>query len=337
MFASGLNQPLRSAQRLAESLGWKLDLGAAQSPASAPAPSTYQLSPRSFAVAAPRHSYRQWCHPVPLFPGVSQVPTGPGRVSPRLRQKEHQAAGGLQSPDIPILPHEPRTSSFRAALYPVGVGQVRLPREATPAASGRSTGSFASVHTAGKGREGLPAEREDVLSFSTIKLQIGGDSLPQGCLRTCQQHNSCSWMNCDRQGEASPDRVGPGTRGRMCCDLLAICLLGQKKGHTCPPGVPGRRDGSFVQPCSLSLTGVWHLREKEGNRELPVETGSAFGGRGRGAQERAARAVGAGMAGELPAQGGQVLRTNVPRGSLPRAWRGALRKGLGEGAFRTGR
>lgn len=258
-------------------------------------------------------------------------------MSPRLRQKEHQAAGGLQSPDIPILPHEPRTSSFRAALYPVGVGQVRLPREATPAASGRSTGSFASVHTAGKGREGLPAEREDVLSFSTIKLQIGGDSLPQGCLRTCQQHNPCSWMNCDRQGEASPDRVGPGTRGRMCCDLLAICLLGQKKGHTCPPGVPGRRDGSFVQPCSLSLTGVWHLREKEGNRELPVETGSAFGGRGRGARERAARAVGAGTAGELPAQGGQVLRGNVPRGSLPRAWRGALRKGLGEGGFRTGR
>lgn len=161
------------------------------------------------------------CTPFPRV--LSQVPTGLGRVSPRLRQKEHQTAGRLQDPDIPIIPHnEPETSSFRAPLHPVGEGQVRLPQEATPATSGRSTGSFASVHRAGEGREGLPAECEDVLSFSTIKLQIGGDSSPQGWLRMCQQHNPCSWMNCDLQAEASPDRGGPGrewvvTYWRLAC------------------------------------------------------------------------------------------------------------------------
>lgn len=268
--------------------------------------------------------------------------SGPHRTGKGVPQTQAKRTLGCWGAAEPRHPHPSPQRAQDLILQSRPVPRRRRPgpaaREATPASSGRSTGSFASVHTAGKGWEGLPAEREDVLSFSTIKLQIGGDSLPQGCLRMCQQHNPCSWMNCDRQGEASPDRVGPGTQERMCCDLLAICLLGQKKkGHTCPPGVPGRRDGSFVQPCSLSITGVWHLREKEGNRELPVETGSAFGGRGRGARERAARAVGAGTAGELLAQGGQVLRTKVPRGSLPRAWRGALRKGLGEGAFRTGR
>lgn len=62
-----------------------------------------------------------------------------------------------------------------------------------------------------------------------------------------------------------------------------------------------------------------------------METGSAFRGRGRGGRERAARAAGAGTAGELLAQGGQVPRPGIPAGASPGPGEGHSGKGWGRG------
>lgn len=138
VFASGRNRPLRSAQRLAESLGWKLDLGAAQSPA---CPCPLDLPARSAVICCgcPKTLIQTVVPSCTPFPRGESGPHRTGKGVPQTQAKRTLGCWGAAEPRHPHP--SPRAQDLILQSRP-----VPRRRRPGPAAPGSHTCRFWEKH-----------------------------------------------------------------------------------------------------------------------------------------------------------------------------------------------